>query len=471
MEIMPWPGTRQHGPARIGPESCDLHRRPDLADRRGTAPQTAFSTSPAAAACRYRHRVDIAAFEGLLTPGGRALLGEVGASDVSEQGLLATASRLRARHPPALVGAALTQIRLRLRARAKFGAEADRMFFTPAGLEQATRASVARHRARRFASHLGTGSRAGSVLDLGCGIGGDLVARGRAGCRGVGVDLDLLTAAVARANLGAFGLEDSASVRAGDAALQDPAGHAAVFADPGRRGASGRIFNPEAYEPSLTTVLGLAGAAPAGCVKVAPGIPHDVVPPEAEVEWISDGGDVKEAALWLGGLSGAGSGTTLRRATVLREGRETATMVADPGLGPPPVAGWRRYLYEPDGAVIRAHLVAEVAATLDGALADPRIAYITSDASRATPFARGYEIHEVLPFSVKRLRAALRRHDAGTLTIKKRGFAADIERLRRELRPSGSRECVVVLTRVGDAPVALICTALRHHPQAEDTPA
>jgi len=412
--------------------------------------------------------VDIAAFEGLLTPGGQALLGEVGAADVDERALLATASRLRTHHPPELVGAALTQVRLRVRARAKFGAEADRMYFTPAGLEQATRASVARHRARRFAAHLG--DRAGTVLDLGCGIGGDLVARGRAGCRGVGVDLDPLTAAVARANVGAFGLRDSASVHTGDAVAQDPRGHAAVFADPGRRTSRGRVFDPEAYEPPFTTVLDLAGAAPAGCVKVAPGIPHDVVPPGVEAEWISDGGDVKEAALWLGGLSGARPDTTLRRATVLREGVETATMVADARLGPPPVTGWRRYLYEPDGAVIRAHLVGDITATLDGALADPRIAYITSDTLRATPFARAYEIHDVLPFSVKRLRAALRVRDAGTLTIKKRGFAADIERLRRDLRPAGSREWVVVLTRVGDAPVALICSVAEHHVTAEDTP-
>jgi SAM-dependent methyltransferase len=416
--------------------------------------------------------VDIAAFEGLLTPGGQALLGEVGAADVDESALLATASRLRTRHPPELVGAALTQVRLRVRARVKFGREADRMYFTPAGLEQATRASVARHRARRFADRLGAhpGDGTGTVLDLGCGIGGDLVARGRAGCRGVGVDLDPLTAAVARANLGAFGLQDSASVLVGDAVAQDPEGHAAVFADPGRRTARGRVFDPEAYEPPLTTVLGLAAVAPSGCVKVAPGIPHDAVPPGAEAEWISDGGDVKEAALWLGGLSGARRDRTLRRATVLREGAEAATVVADDRLGPPPVTGWRRYLYEPDGAVIRAHLVGEVAATLDGALADPRIAYITSDTLRATPFARAYEIHDVLPFSVKRLRAALRAHDAGTLTIKKRGFAADIERLRRDLRPAGSRECVVVLTRVGDAPVALICSGPRHHVPTEDTP-
>ncbi len=399
--------------------------------------------------------MDIAAFTGLLTPAGQAVLEEVGAADVSEPSLLATATRLRARHAPDLVAAALTQVRLRVRARAKFGEDADRMYFTPAGLEQSTRASVARHRARRFAAYL-AGTAEGTVLDLGCGIGGDLTARGRAGCHGLGVDLDPLTAAVARANLRALGVDALAAVREGDAAAQDPSGFAAVFADPGRRTARGRIFDPDAYEPPLTTVLGLAEIAPAGCVKVAPGIPHDAIPGGIEAEWISDGGEVKEAALWLGGLAG----TTGRRATVLRTGAESATLVTDPRIGPPPVSGWRRYLYEPDGAVIRAHLVAEVAAEVEGALADPRIAYITSDELHATPFARAYEIDAVMPFSLKKLRAALRERDIGVLTIKKRGFAADIDRLRRDLRPGGSKECVLVLTRVGDAPSALICRAL-----------
>ncbi|GAA4621478.1 class I SAM-dependent methyltransferase [Actinoallomurus vinaceus] len=394
--------------------------------------------------------MDIAAFQGLLTPEGQGLLGEIGAADVDERTLLATASRLRTRHPAELVGAALTQARLRVRGRAKFGADADRMYFTPQGLEQATRASVARHRAQRFAGRL---DGRGTVLDLGCGIGGDLLARAHAGVGGIGVELDPLTAAVARANLRAFALEDLADVRPGDAAAQDPDGHAAVFADPGRRTSRGRVFDPEAYLPPLGTVLAIAGRAPGGCVKVAPGIPHEAVPPGAEAEWISDGGEVKEAALWLGHLAG----DTPRRATVLRPGREAATLTAEPDLGPPPIADWRRYLYEPDGAVVRAHLVAEVAARLDGALADPRIAYITSDALRATPFARPYEILDVLPFAVKRVRAALREHRTGTLTIKKRGFAGDVERLRRDLRTDGTEERVLVLTRVGDAPTALIC--------------
>ncbi|MEV0404517.1 SAM-dependent methyltransferase [Actinoallomurus sp. NPDC050550] len=397
--------------------------------------------------------MDIAAFQGLLTPEGQKLLGEIGAADVDERTLLATASRLRARHPAELVGAALTQARLRVRGRAKFGADADRMYFTPQGLEQATRTGVARHRARRFADRLGGLAPRGTVLDLGCGIGGDLLARARAGVGGLGVELDPFTAAVAQANLRAFALEDVADVRQGDATAQDPDGHAAVFADPGRRTSRGRVFDPEAYLPPLGTVLAIAGRAPGGCVKVAPGIPHEAVPPGAEAEWISDGGEVKEAALWLGDLAG----DARRRATVLRPGRETATLTAEPDLGPPPIAGWRRYLYEPDGAVVRAHLVAEIAARLDGALADPRIAYITSDALLATPFARPYEILDVLPFAVKRVRAALREHRTGTLTIKKRGFAGDIERLRRDLRTDGTEERVLVLTRVGDAPTALIC--------------
>lgn len=388
-------------------------------------------------------RVEIAAFEALLTPDGQALLADIG--DVDEAALLATASRLRDRHPADLVGAALTQARLRMRARPKFGSGAARMYFTPHGLEQATRTTVAAHRADRFAGLQG-------VLDLSCGIGGDLLALGRAGVRVTGVDRDPLTVAVARANVRAFGLEDLVSVRLGDATEQDTASYAAVFADPGRRTARGRVFDPKAYEPPLDTVLELAGRAGAACVKVAPGIPHEAIPAHAEAEWISDTGEVKEAALWLGALAGP----VRHRATLLNS-RGTATLVAGDGAEPPPVGNWGRYLYEPDGAVIRAHLVAEVVALVDGTLADPNIAYVTSDHLVRTPFATAYEIDEVLPFSLKRLRTALRARDAGPLTIKKRGSAVDVERLRRDLRTAGRTSATVVLTRVGTAPYALIC--------------
>ncbi|MBG6086484.1 THUMP-like domain-containing protein [Actinomadura viridis] len=433
--------------------------------------------------------MDIQAFRDLRTPAGQQALEAAARSDVTENALLATASRLREEYPAELVSAALTQIRLRARARAKFGTDAAAMYFTQAGLEQSTRASVAAHRARRFAAYLGaSGNGAGPsldvhrVLELGCGIGADLIARARAGCQGEGVELDPLTAEVARANVAAFGLEDLASVRVGDATGEDPRGYAALFADPGRRTARGRVFDPRSYEPPLDTVLAMARSVPAACVKVAPGIPYEAlwdapgpehgVPASAggplEAEWISVGGEVKEAALWLGGLAGDAA----RRATLIPSGPgEVRTLTPEPGLGDPPVGDWGRFLYEPDGAVIRAHLVAEVAARVGGRLADPRIAYITSDALEPTPFAAAYEIEDVLPFSVKRLRGELRRRGVGTLTIKKRGSAVDPERLRHDLgfgrRASGraagggAAALTLVLTRVGRAPVALLTTPAR----------
>ncbi|MER6919055.1 SAM-dependent methyltransferase, partial [Streptomyces spiralis] len=90
------------------------------------------------------------AFAALLTPEGRALLDEVRDTDPADE--LAVATRLRRDHPAGLVSAALGQARLRQRAAAKLGAEdARRMYFTPNGVEQSTRASVAAHRAARLA--------------------------------------------------------------------------------------------------------------------------------------------------------------------------------------------------------------------------------------------------------------------------------------------------------------------------------
>ncbi|TDD94983.1 class I SAM-dependent methyltransferase [Actinomadura rubrisoli] len=427
--------------------------------------------------------MDIASLLDLLTPAGQAVLDEAAAADVSEDGLLTTASRLRERHDAGLVSAALTQVRLRERAVAKFGPDAHRMYFTQAGLEQSTRASVAAHRARRFAAY----EPSGVTLELGCGIGADLIARARAGLAGEGVELDPLTAEVARANVASLGLDGLASVRVDDATKESPDGYATVFADPGRRTARGRVFDPRSYEPPLDTVLDLAGRVPAACVKVAPGIPHEAVPDGAEAEWVSVAGDVKEAALWLGDLAG----DVGRRATLLSSdaplssdtGSGVATLTPR-GLDDPDVRPWGRYLYEPDGAVIRAHLVAEVAELVGGGLADPRIAYVTSDELRPTPFASAYEVEDVLPFSVKRLRAELRRREVGALTVKKRGSAVDVDRLRRDLGFGGRRtargtgrdtvrgaaEMALVVTRVGSDPVALLTRALPRTPPSAARP-
>ncbi|CAL9552880.1 class I SAM-dependent methyltransferase [Streptomyces griseomycini] len=383
----------------------------------------------------------------LLTPEGRALLDEVRDTDPAHE--LAVATRLRRDHPAELVSAALGQARLRQRAVAKFGAEdAGRMFFTPNGVEQSTRASVAAYRARRF-RELGVTS----VADLCCGIGGDAIALARAGIRVLAVDRDPLTAAAARANADALGLAELIEVREADVTEVDTAGCDAVFVDPARRGGRGRIFDPEAYSPPLSWAVAAARTAPrAAALKVAPGIPHEAVPADAEAEWISDGGDVKEAVLWFGAGREAPSGAV--RATLLPGPRTLLSRgLPDPAVRPP-----GRYLYEPDGAVVRAHLVAEVAQELGGGLLDATIAYVTADEHRPTPYATAYEITDRLPFNAKRLKALLRERRVGTLTVKKRGSAVEPEELRRKVlpKPHGTGSVTVFLTRVAGAPTMLL---------------
>jgi SAM-dependent methyltransferase len=371
----------------------------------------------------------------LRTPSGAALLDEASRRGVTDP--LPTITALRAAgHPHELVAAAVEQAVLRDRAVAKFGIEAAGMFFTPDGLEQATRSSVAAHRATRF-------SGLDEVLDLCCGIGGDLTALARTGASVVGVERDPVTAAVAAANTSGLGV----SVTCADATSVPLTG--AVFCDPARRSDGRRIFDPSAYSPPWSFLEGLlASGRPTG-VKVAPGIDHALVPDGCEAEWVSDGGDVKEAALWSPELA-----TAARRATLLPA---EATLTGS-GLELVSTGAVQEWFYDPDGAVVRSHLVAELAELLGAHGIDPTIAYLTSSSFAATPFAKAYRVLDVLPFSLKRLRGALRERRVGRVQILKRGSPVDVEKLRHDLHLAGDQDAAVVLTRVAGKPTAVICS-------------
>ncbi|MCW2769480.1 MAG: SAM-dependent methyltransferase [Aeromicrobium sp.] len=384
--------------------------------------------------------MDLETFEQLLTAQGQTLLAEVAARAGVESDL-GLGTRLRKTYAPGLVAAAVTQNHLRGKAVAKFGPDAARMYFTHDALEQSTRMSVATHRAARLASHGGT-----AVVDLGCGIGGDLIALARAGLRVRGVEMDPVRAMIAAANLTALGLEGK--VLCGDATEATIGPDEVAFIDPARRDARGRTFSTADLQPPWEWVRQLlAGRAVA---KVMPGLAHDAVPVGVEAEWVSDGGDLVEACLW-----GAPFATAARRATVLPSGR---TLLAHGE--PAAVADVGTYLYEPDDAVIRAGAVSELAATIGGWLPDPHIAYVSSDRLDPTELARGFRVVDELPFREKPLKAALQVRRVGTLTIKKRGVDIVPEELVRRMKLKGPNEALVVMTRVQGQGRALLVERL-----------
>ena len=376
--------------------------------------------------------MDLPSFAWLLTDDGQAALATAATMHADGVPAIKAGELLRRSLGPDLAAAAMSQAVLREAATAKFGSDARRMYFTKDGLEQSTRSEVAVHRARRVAI-----AAPASVIDLGCGIGGDLVALARVGLTAAGVDLDPVRVAVAEANLAALDLPGAVMVA--DATALDLSPFGLAFADPARRTSAGRVFDVDAYSPPWTFVEALLGRP--AVVKVAPGIPHDRLPAGVEAEWVSFAGEVKEASLWSPHLA-----TTERRATlVAAHGLASLTSEDDPGVVEVRPAG--RYLYEPDGAVIRAGLVTAVSALVHGWLLDEHIAYVSSDTRVRTPYARGFEVLEELPYQEKQLKAALRERGVGRLTIKKRGVDIVPEQLRKRLALRGDAEATVVLTR------------------------
>jgi hypothetical protein len=383
----------------------------------------------------------------LLSPEGWALLGALPAYD--ERLAMLVSERLRKEGVDAtLVAAALTQSRLRAKGREKFDDFADGMLFTQAGLEQATRLIVGARHAQRY-----TAAGCTTVADLTCGIGGDAMALAALGLRVIATDLDELTAAIATVNLRHF---PEAVVRHGDGLALDleADGIDAAFADPARRTAAGRRrHDPAAYSPPLDRVLALRERVPALGIKVGPAIPHTAVPPGAEAQWVSVDGDVVEAGLWFGPLAPEGPGHS---ALVLRGSGATTLRAPAEGVAEPDVGPVGAYLYEPDGAVIRAGLVAMVAEQVHGRLLDATIAYVTSDHLAPTDVAHSYRVVDMMPFGLKRLRTALRERGVGRLTIKKRGTAVVPEQLRKQLDLRGEGEATIVLTRLAGTQQVLL---------------
>ncbi len=370
-----------------------------------------------------------------------ARLGELGDQPLSPGDALRLGTELRADYPAGLVAAALAQHELRIAARAKFG-RAMRMFFTRDGLEQASAELVARHRAARYPA-------GGRLADLCCGIGGDLIALAD-GHQVRAVDADPVHLRMAQANAAVYGVAQRVSFEHRDVRDTDLSRVTAVFIDPARRTGQGRL-RAGVSEPPLAWCLDLAGQVSQVGIKAAPGMPRDLVPPGWEAEFIAVGRELKEATLWSPALARSAT-----RATILPGGHALV-----PRPGPPvPVAPPGRYLLDPNPAVTRAGLVAELARLTGGWQIDEQIAFLCTAEPVRTPFARTLQVLDSGRWHQRELSARLRALGIGSVDIRRRGLAGDVSQVRRQLKLSGPHRATLIMTRAADRPWALICQHL-----------
>ena len=385
---------------------------------------------------------DVWWIDALQSTAGQRLLDEIECHSLSPSNELRLVTALRERYPVPLIAAALAQTELRVRARSKF-TRASQMFFTREGLEQASSERMARHHATRFAPFA-------SVIDLCTGIGGDLIGLSE-NMRAIGVDRDPVHARLACINASVNGCAATATCVCADVRSLELAGIPAVFVDPARR-TEGRRLRGGTSEPPLGWCLALADDGKAVGIKAAPGLPLDLVPAGWEIEFVAERRELKESLLWSPMVA-----TSMRRATILPDRH---TLVAQ-GAATLPVGEPGMFLLDPDPAVTRAGLVAELGILLgDCWKIDDEIGFLSADFPMRTPFGRTLRVEASMPWSLARLRDALRGLGVGHIDIRKRGSAVDVDEVQRRLKLHGTRPATVVLTRVANRPWALVCSLL-----------
>ncbi|AIG64282.1 hypothetical protein CATYP_06305 [Corynebacterium atypicum] len=308
--------------------------------------------------------------------------------------------------------------------------------------QQATHRLVAAERARLFAAAGVT-----RVVDVTCSVGGEGPAMLHQGLGYFGSDVDLARLKMATLNVpeGSFYAADALApaVRARDGEV--------ILADPARRSGGRRITRTADLKPPPAE-LERVYAGRRLAIKCAPGIDYSDWPGLVSV--VSVDGGVKEAGLYSPQFG------TGRQAVVIRTSGTAPRVDRIDSSYPSEVAVGRcgRFILDPDGAIVRAGLVAHYACREGLWMLDPHIAYLTG--ARLPAGTSGFEVLDEVP--LKRLKAALAARDCGSAEILVRGVDLDPDQLRAKLKLTGRKQLAVVIARVGNSARAFVCSSRVH---------
>jgi len=319
------------------------------------------------------------------------------------------------------------------------------MFFTPQLLEQATDEHIAAYKAQRY-------PRGASVADLCCGIGGDLGAIARRGPT-IGVDRDSIAAELAAANCRALELPHVRTETA-DVAGFDVAGWDAWHIDPDRRTRGSRTTRVEWGSPGQDALERLMAARADGAIKLAPAA---TVPVDwsavGERDWVGSRRECRQQIVWLGQLARASG---LRTATVVNPSEGAVSFSGMSDQDPDPAPAIDQFVYEPHAAVLAARLTGALALERHLLPIAPELAYLTGGYVDGPPLLATFQVHDVLPMDVKKVRSALRARRIGQLEIKVRGVRIAPDRLQRQLHVPGDQAATLLIAGTKDRTLAIL---------------
>ncbi len=372
----------------------------------------------------------------------------------------------------------------------KFGSE--ELLCDKLALEQSTAQDIGRWKANLWPADSEVGNAGATVHDLCCGMGGDSFFI-PASFKIVGVDLEENRLAMYRHNMATFGkaaealCADVREVASRNSSAENPATFFTI--DPARRAQEGENQRDlRNLTPTLEEVIQISKHYQGGMVKLPPGYPPAEIPDGTEILYLGGHSDCRECLVLFGTL--AKHPDTVRAVMVDKAGNALAewsrprdrsqetlddefqekldrndslegkdrTYRTATSRNDLPIGDIAEYISEPAPILIRSHLFSIAAQAQDPEvhLISEGIAYVASNEPLPAPGFTCYQVIAHSEISTGAVRAMLKEHDIGKLTLKLRGVHLDPDAEIKRLKPKGKNSAILFYTRKAGEKIALL---------------
>lgn len=377
----------------------------------------------------------------LSSPEGQELLRKY--QDFSETDLYRELMKNPKTNSPYL-SSAVTLIKLRRKAAGKF-TQSSEMFFTPLSLEQSTGEEISKYIAARF-------GRPKKIVDLTCSLGGNLIFLAEAAQEAIAVDKDEINIALAKLNTRLYQRNKNIKFIYGDAYANIITDADAFFIDPSReRPGKTKTRSILNCEPNLLKIIPEIFKITENLgVKISPAFDYQeikLLPGEPEVEIISEDNVCKVAMLWFGKYK-----TAPRRATCLIN-EKIYSFVRKDKLNPIIISSKPlNYLYEPNKAIIKAHLIEEIASEFNLKKINRQTAYLTSDKliKDKRELFRIWKLESFAPFSLKKIKKEFKAKNIERVNIMTKRFPQLPAELYKKLKIKEGSDKFLIVTSLSD---------------------
>ncbi|MBI9032014.1 methyltransferase [bacterium] len=338
----------------------------------------------------------------------------------------------------------LTLERLRKNAKERIK-DAENYLFTTKGVEQSSSSQVAEYHAKLF-KHVNV------LADLCCGNGIDLINIAKNKSLVYAVDLSNTALLCSRYNCQINRLDTIIfrNMKAEDFNEEVEA----VFIDPDRRPEERRVIQAEDISPNFDELIKIIHQFQNVVIKLSPVFDYlnaSVAEPHTW-EFISEDGVLKEILLCTGSFA---TPNINRKVVILPQ------TVFTQNYQSVQVSSIKKFVYDPDPAIIRSGLVQDLAYEVEASLINKHLSILTSDSKINSEFLKGYEVIEYFHYSVKTLKKYLKENQIGKLVVKVRGFPERPNQVISKFKLSGPNTSLIYLIRMDKEFICLVLTRIK----------